>query len=109
ARGVERRIGRRQRIFDGAFVLDVELDQGAAAAGRPVIAGGVELAARRARIRAGVGFVHFAGLAVVDDDAVARPGTAAEVTVIPAQGAAIGGGELLGLDGQHLAAVAAVD
>src|SRR5207302_10741505 len=92
-----------------ALLLDIDFDQGAATSSRPVIAFRIELAARRARIRAGIGLVELAGLAVINHHAVPGPGTAAEIAVVPAHCAAICGREFLGLDLLQLVAVGAAD
>ncbi len=107
--GVERRVGRRQPIFEDALLGGVELHQHAAAAGGPVVVVGVEFAARRPRIGARVRLEHFPGLGVHDDDAVARPGAAAEVAAILAHGAAVGAGKLLGRIARHQGAGERVD
>src|SRR5262249_16282340 len=72
----------------------VEFHQHAAAAARPVIALRIELAARRPAMMAAVGLEHLAGPGVGDDDAVTRPGPAAEIAAVPAHRAAIGAGKL---------------
>src|SRR5262249_14840376 len=91
--GVERGPGRRQTVFKRPLLRGVEFHQHAAATRRPVIAVGIELAARRTGTGTGVGLEHFAGLRVDYHQAVAWPGATAEIAPILPQGAAVGAGE----------------
>src|SRR5262249_25101430 len=78
-----------------------EFDQHAAASGAPVVVVGIELSARRARVRARIRLEYLGGLGIDNHDAVARPGAAAEKAAGLADGAAIGACELPGRVARH--------
>src|SRR5215471_10284275 len=96
ARGVERRVRRRQTVFDDPLLGDIELDKQSTAAPRPIIPEGIELAARGPAVRTGVGLEDFARFGVDHDHAVAWPGAAAEIAAVVAHRAAVSLCEFLG-------------